>query len=125
MKATIYTVSIPAMSTIGTGDGIGEDGRVVRIAGDHRPMRELAEAIRADGPQVAEIEPWQAVGSWDMSALRTPSVSEVYHTPGRDMSAAHCLLCGCEHSGDASEPNPRHPEGCQQDDCPCHSGEEE
>lgn len=53
ITVTVERVSIPAMSSIGFGYGRTEDGRYVEIAGDHRPMRDLGEAIAADGPQLA------------------------------------------------------------------------
>jgi len=40
-------VSVPAMSTIGYGEGIEtETGEEIRFCGDHRPLRDLGEALR-------------------------------------------------------------------------------
>lgn len=58
----VYRVHVPAMSTIGYGWGKTEDGSVVEFAGDHRPMRELGEALSlSNGPLLVVIEPWQIV----------------------------------------------------------------
>jgi hypothetical protein len=42
---TVYRVNIPAMSTIGYGFGKDENGVDVMFVGDHRPMRDIGEAI--------------------------------------------------------------------------------
>ena len=59
-------VSIPAMSTIGYGTGVTEDGKPVTFVGDHRPMRELGEVIAAtverDDLPMVELEDWQVTG---------------------------------------------------------------
>jgi len=54
-------VSVPAMSTIGYGEGIEtETGEEIRFCGDHRPLRDLGEALRyASEPPEVEIESWQ------------------------------------------------------------------
>jgi len=58
----VYRVHVPAMSTIGYGWGKTVDGTVIEFAGDHRPMRELGEAlVLAHAPLLITIEPWQIV----------------------------------------------------------------
>jgi len=62
MTLTLNQVSIPAGSTIGYGQGIDEDGNTVRFAGDHRPLRQLGQALAgADEPILVEVESWQVV----------------------------------------------------------------
>ncbi len=59
----VTKVSVPAMSTIGYGSGVDEDGRRVRFVGDHRPLRDLGEALTvARDPILVRVEPWQDVG---------------------------------------------------------------
>jgi hypothetical protein len=43
--------------------GTAEDGARVTFAGDHRPMRGLADAVMEQGEVSAEVEPWQVLGS--------------------------------------------------------------
>lgn len=62
---TVYRINIPAMSTIGHGYGKDEEGKDIRFVGDHRPMRDIGEAIAAaksedDLPQV-EPEGYQVI----------------------------------------------------------------
>jgi len=54
-------VSVPAMSTIGYGEGIEtETGEEIFFCGDHRPLRDLGNALRyASEPPEVEIESWQ------------------------------------------------------------------
>jgi len=61
MKVRVVRVSVLAMSTIGYGQGTAiETGQEIRFCGDHRPLRDLGEALRsASEPPVAEVEPWQ------------------------------------------------------------------
>lgn len=61
MRVRVFRVSIPAMNTIGYGFGINvETGGGIRFCGDHRPLRNLGEALRsASEPPEAEVEPWQ------------------------------------------------------------------
>jgi hypothetical protein len=62
MVVTVRRISIPAMSTIGYGWGTDEDGNEVRFAGDHRPMRDIGEAMQhttSAEPVVVELEDWQ------------------------------------------------------------------
>jgi len=62
MTLTLNQVSIPAGSTIGYGQGIDDEGRHVRFAGDHRHLRQLGEALAgADEPILVEVEPWQVL----------------------------------------------------------------
>ncbi len=65
MRITVTNISVPAMSTIGYGEGIDENGNTVTFIGDHRPMRDLVEALmQADGEEVvAEVEDWQIKSS--------------------------------------------------------------
>jgi hypothetical protein len=58
---TVTQISIPAMSTIGYGFGTDEDGNEVEFVGDHRPMRDIGDAIavaqdREDLPTVDSDE---------------------------------------------------------------------
>ncbi len=47
MRVRVFMVSVPAMSTIGYGEGIEtETGEEIRFCGDHRPLRDLGEALR-------------------------------------------------------------------------------
>lgn len=56
----IDSIDIPAGSTIGYAEGVGEDGERHRIAGDWRPLREIGEEIAyTNEPVEAEIEDWQ------------------------------------------------------------------
>jgi hypothetical protein len=60
MLIQVTHVSIPAGSTIGFGEGIDEEGRVVKFVGDHRPMYHVGLAIGgSEGPVDVEIEDWQ------------------------------------------------------------------
>jgi len=62
-------VTIPASSTIGYGLGVDQHGRGVHFAGDHRPLRQLGEALAAtDEPIVVEVEPWQVLAIEDADA---------------------------------------------------------
>ena len=62
MTLIVKSVSIPAYSSLGYGEGETEDGRAVRFAGDHRSMQHLGEAINSGEEVEVEIEPWQVVG---------------------------------------------------------------
>jgi hypothetical protein len=62
MLISVTRISIPAMSTIGYGWGKDETGRVVRFVGDHRPMRDIGEAMQhmtSDEPITVDLEDWQ------------------------------------------------------------------
>jgi hypothetical protein len=61
MRVRVFMVSVPAMSTIGYGEGIEtETGEEIRFCGDHRPLRDLGNALRyASEPPEVEIESWQ------------------------------------------------------------------
>jgi len=66
MQVTVHHINIPQWSTIGYGEGVGPAGEAVTFVGDHRPMRDIGEAIaqaasREDLP-VAEIDDWQITG---------------------------------------------------------------
>ncbi len=63
MEICVYSISVPAMSTIGYGYGfeVGT-GDEVYFSGDHRAMRDLGNALQLDEESpVALIEPWQVV----------------------------------------------------------------
>ena len=49
------------MSTLGFGYGIDvQTGEEIRFCGDHRPLRDLGNALRyASEPPEVEIESWQ------------------------------------------------------------------
>jgi len=62
MTVTLTHVSIPPWSTIGYGQGIDDEGRHVRFAGDHRPAPASREALAgAEEPILVEVEPWQVL----------------------------------------------------------------
>ena len=63
MRVRVFMVSVPAMSTIGYGEGIEtETGEEIRFCGDHRPLRDLGNALRyASEPPEVEIESWQSL----------------------------------------------------------------
>jgi hypothetical protein len=65
MIITVHRVSIPAWSTIGYGFGRGEDGQAYEFVGDHRPMRDIGEAIAA----ARSDEELPTVDSDEVSAL--------------------------------------------------------
>lgn len=54
-------VNVPAMSTIGYGEGLDVvNGDLVHFTGDHRPMREIAEAMPTATEAISvKLEPWQ------------------------------------------------------------------
>lgn len=64
MTITVTRVNIPAMSTIGYGFGTDEDGNEVEFVGDHRPMRDIGEAIaRARTPdELPTVDDEEALG---------------------------------------------------------------
>ncbi len=63
MRVTVYAVNVPAMSTIGYGSGLDDEGNEVRFTGDHRPMRHLGEAVAqaTDDDELPRVrlEAWQ------------------------------------------------------------------
>jgi hypothetical protein len=60
MRVRVFKVCVPALSTMGYGQGIAETGEEIRFCGDHLPLRDLGEALRsASEPPVAEIASWQ------------------------------------------------------------------
>lgn len=67
MRLTVRAIKIPAMSTIGYGLGVNEEGKVIEFVGDHRPMRHLGESLKAlaeagePAPEV-DVDDWQIVG---------------------------------------------------------------
>jgi hypothetical protein len=62
MRIQVYHVHIPALSTVGYGEGYDQEGRPVTFLGDHRPMRDLGRVVRnATEPVSVEVEPWQLV----------------------------------------------------------------
>ena len=46
IEVHVTRVNIPAMSTIGYGEGWTDQGQRVSFMGDHRPMRNLGEALK-------------------------------------------------------------------------------
>lgn len=67
MRITVDTVNAPAsmMSTIITASGLDAQGRRVTFAGDHRPMRDLAEVVEQEGEVTVDLEPWQVLSVVD------------------------------------------------------------
>jgi hypothetical protein len=62
MTVTVLRISVPAMSSIGFGSGVNENGDHVEFAGDHRAMRNIGEAMQyttSNEPIVVELEDWQ------------------------------------------------------------------
>ena len=60
MRVQVQRVHIPALSTVGYGEGLDPQDRRVTFLGDHRPMRELGRALPdAMEPVYAEVEAWQ------------------------------------------------------------------
>jgi len=61
MRVRVFSVNIPAISTIGYARGIEiESGEEIFFCGDHRPLRDLGNALRyASEPPEVEIESWQ------------------------------------------------------------------
>ena len=66
MRVTIQEVAIPVMSSIGYGRGVDDLGSVVVVAGDHRPMRDIGEAIRRGEAVTVDVSPWQILGEDDL-----------------------------------------------------------
>jgi hypothetical protein len=66
MQVTVTHVNIPAWSTLGYGEGFGPNGETVTFAGDHRPMRDLGEAVHAatsrEDLPVVDLEDTQIIG---------------------------------------------------------------
>ena len=53
MMATVTRINVPAGSTLGYGEAVAEDGTVYAFAGDHRPMRNIGEALAAgEAPEI-------------------------------------------------------------------------
>ena len=62
LTVSVERVTIPAGSTIGYGLGVDEQGNLVRFVGDHRPLRQLGEALAgADEPIEVEVADWQVL----------------------------------------------------------------
>ena len=63
MEVHVYSISVPAMSTIGYGYGLKiGTGDEVYFSGDRQSMRELSDALQlGKEPPVALIEPWQVI----------------------------------------------------------------
>lgn len=109
MRVKVKQIRIPAGSTIGYGKAVTEDGTEIEWAGDHRPMRHLAEALEEgdDGAFLRDefieldIEDWQlldkepvAMGDYEVIFDR------VQDTSPRPLSAMVILLIDEEtHSG--------------------------
>ena len=60
---TVYCtqVKIPAMSTVGYGRGVDDQGRLISFVGDHRSMRHVGHAVELEGEVPVEIEGYQIV----------------------------------------------------------------
>lgn len=63
MHMTVFVTHVdipPVPSSVITGRGTDENGRVVTFAGDWRPMLALAEALKNE-PEIPVDVPWWAV----------------------------------------------------------------
>lgn len=81
MRVKVTRINIPAMSTIGHGWGLDEDGNEVRFAGDHREMRHIGEAMQhASHEQSIEVE----LEDWQVLSERAGGQRSV--TAGREQS---------------------------------------
>jgi len=60
-QITVTRISIPPLSTVGYGWGVDENGREVHFAGDHRPLRDIGEALEAGAEVVVDLEQWQVL----------------------------------------------------------------
>lgn len=61
MVVWIERVHIPAMSTVGLGYGYTDEGLYVEVVGDHRPMRDLGQALAWNPEPIAVNAPDYAV----------------------------------------------------------------
>ena len=63
MEVYVYSISVPAISTIGYGYGLNcKTGDQIYFSGDHRSMRDLGDLLGlAENPPVALIEPYQVL----------------------------------------------------------------
>jgi hypothetical protein len=78
MRAIVYHVSIPAMSTVGFGYGLdAASGDEVRFVGDHRAMRGLGEALHSAAAVIeVNVEEWQII-SISHSEVKKPKRSPI------------------------------------------------
>lgn len=75
MKVRVSSVYIGYMATVGQGRGHVEgDGREVVFAGDHRPMREIGEAISHGKTVIVDVEEWQILSLDGRSAVVSAQV---------------------------------------------------
>ena len=76
MRVTVYHVSIPAMNSTGFGYGLNADsGEKVCFVGDHRPMRDLGEALDSCAETIeVDVEDWQIISIID-PAIKKPKQS--------------------------------------------------
>ena len=66
-------VMLPAWSTLGFGQGeMLPGGETVEFAGDHRAMRDLAEAVSEAGFEVLDL-PIVDLDDFQVLSVRTPS----------------------------------------------------
>jgi hypothetical protein len=67
VRIQLYHICIPAMSTIGYGYGVDiANGNRISFVGEHRPMRDLGEALRSGaGPIEVNVEDWQTLARQD------------------------------------------------------------
>jgi len=62
MKLTVESVHYEPGSTIATAIGVDENGQRWHFAGDWRPMRDVAEALKAGEDVKVDVESWQIMG---------------------------------------------------------------
>jgi hypothetical protein len=78
VKIKVNEIRIPAESTVGYGRGIDEDGNEIHWVGDHRPMRQLAEAIESgvleDTDEFIELD----LEDWQILDPHGPIPAELY-----------------------------------------------
>ena len=71
MRVQVFRMHIPAMSTIGYGEGSDERDRRMPLLEDHRLVRELERASsHAIDPIYAEVDAWQIIKECGQAELR-------------------------------------------------------
>jgi hypothetical protein len=97
LHLVVTGVNWDGASTVATGVGQTDDGRVVTFAGDWRPMQTLAEAVHAGVDPEVDVEPYQIINIAHRHAAENPA-----YPNGR------CPVCGQGLDDDYK---------CQNEDC--------